>query len=305
MKRIPIVALALVAASVAAGAGSAQRSDLSGTRLSPQALAPAIGSTLDSRLAQIAIAVRKGGSGAALASARSQGLLVTQGKVHVVVDARPGHAAAVRKAVKLAHGDVVVARGTRIQALLPPRAVQKLAVSRFVARLQPVVSGVALSTVNGLRAGAGASSLAEMGGAAMATFGPESEAEATVPDAPADAVAVAGDGQVTVSFTPSASDGGSAIVYYTATAYPGGQSASSTGEPITVGGLTNGAEYTFTVTATNGIGTSGDSDASNAVTPLGSSRLDPDPPTGAPRPAIPAIPGTPVRANPHHNVPEF
>ena len=59
------------------------------------------------------------------------------------------------------------------------------------------------------------------------------------------------------------------------------------------------------MTATNGVGTSIDSDASNAVTPFGSSRLDPDPTSEGPRPNVPTIPGTPVRSNPHHNVPEF
>ncbi|MCU1582644.1 MAG: fibronectin, partial [Microbacteriaceae bacterium] len=43
--------------------------------------------------------------------------------------------------------------------------------------------------------------------------------------------------------------------------------ATGTGSPLTVTGLTNGDTYTFTVTATNAIGTGAPSQASNAVTP--------------------------------------
>ena len=303
MKRTPILVLALVAASVVAGSSSAQRSDLPGARLSPQALAPNLGSALDSRLAQIALSVRTGGSGAALAAARSQGLLVTQGKVRVVVYARSGHVAAARSAVRLVHGSVVVTSGKLIEALVPPKSLQKLAASKFVVRLQPVRVGGGAVDHDGLRTGGAASSIADLSGAASAAFA--SEFEASAPEPPTDPWAEGGDGQATVSFTAPAYDGGDPIAYYTATASPGGRSGSSTGDPITIHGLTNGVEYTFTVTATNGVGTSGDSDASNAVTPLGSSRLDPDPTSEGPRPNVPTIPGTPVRSNPHHNVPEF
>ena len=85
------------------------------------------------------------------------------------------------------------------------------------------------------------------------------------PNAPTIGTATAGNAQVSVAFTPPASNGGSAITSYTATC--GGQIASGAVSPITVGGLTNGTPYTCTVTATNGIGTSGPSAASNSVTP--------------------------------------
>ena len=89
MKLTPTFALALVAAAVVAGSGSAQRSDLPGARLSPDALAPNLGVAVDARLARVTLSVREGGSGAALATAHSQGLLVTQGKVRVVVTRAP------------------------------------------------------------------------------------------------------------------------------------------------------------------------------------------------------------------------
>ncbi|MCX6255325.1 MAG: fibronectin type III domain-containing protein [Bacteroidia bacterium] len=89
----------------------------------------------------------------------------------------------------------------------------------------------------------------------------------TVPGAPIIGTATAGNIQATVTFTAPVSDGGSAITGYTVTSSPGSLTGTGTASPITVTGLTNGTAYTFTVTATNAIGTSLASSTSNSVTP--------------------------------------
>ena len=89
------------------------------------------------------------------------------------------------------------------------------------------------------------------------------------PGAPTIGTATAGNAQATVSFTSPASNGGSPITGYTATSNPGGKTGTITGAtaaPITVTGLTNGIAYTFTVTATNAVGTGPASSPSNSVT---------------------------------------
>ena len=92
-------------------------------------------------------------------------------------------------------------------------------------------------------------------------------APTTVPGAPTGVNATAGNAQAWVTFSPPASNGGSAITFYTVTSNPGGITASGASSPITVPGLTNGAAYTFTVRATNAVGTGPVSGISNSVTP--------------------------------------
>jgi hypothetical protein len=92
---------------------------------------------------------------------------------------------------------------------------------------------------------------------------------ATVPAAPMNVTATAGNAEATVTWTPPPDDGGSPIIGYTVTGDPGG-SCSVDGDvtECTITGLTNGTEYSFTVIATNAQGDSLPSASSNAVTPV-------------------------------------
>src|SRR5690606_37736271 len=88
------------------------------------------------------------------------------------------------------------------------------------------------------------------------------------PTAPTDVFAIADAGQAFVEWSAPEDDGRSPITGYTVTGTPGGNCAvNGTARSCTIPGLTNGTSYTFTVRATNAVGNSPVSAASNSVTP--------------------------------------
>ena len=87
------------------------------------------------------------------------------------------------------------------------------------------------------------------------------------PDAPTIGAVTAGDATASVSFTPPANVGGSAISAYYAVSNPGRVTVSAEASPITVTGLTNGTGYTFAVWALNTYGPGPFSAASGSVAP--------------------------------------
>jgi uncharacterized repeat protein (TIGR02543 family) len=92
------------------------------------------------------------------------------------------------------------------------------------------------------------------------------KAELTVPTAPQNFTATPGDGQVALSWTAPASDGGSAITKYQVSK-DNGESWTDVGlnTTYTFTGLTNGTAYTFKVRAENSVGPG--ADASATATP--------------------------------------
>jgi hypothetical protein len=91
----------------------------------------------------------------------------------------------------------------------------------------------------------------------------------TVPGIPTIVQAIAGNAQASVSFTAPINNGGLSIINYTITSSPGGFTSypKATDTSGTVTGLTNGTTYTFTVKATNAIGTGTESSPSAPVLP--------------------------------------
>jgi guanyl-specific ribonuclease Sa len=88
----------------------------------------------------------------------------------------------------------------------------------------------------------------------------------SAPGAPYAVSAAAGNKSATVTWEDY-KDNGAPITSYTVTSSPGGKTCTTSAATCTVTGLTNGKAYTFTVTATNGLGTSPASVPTAPVTP--------------------------------------
>ena len=95
----------------------------------------------------------------------------------------------------------------------------------------------------------------------------------TVASAPQNVAATPATGSALVTWAAPTNNGGSSLTGYTITPYAGStaqapvQVSDPSATSTTIKGLTNGTAYTFTVTASNGVGASAPSAPSSAVTP--------------------------------------
>ena len=123
--------------------------------------------------------------------------------------------------------------------------------------------------------------------ACVGNAGTSSGGGATVPTAPTNLVAVAGDQSASLSWAAPSSTGGSPVTAYNIAINPSSSTAqiAVNGTSATVTALTNGTAYTFTVAAVNAVGTGPRSLPSSPVTPM------------AAAPNVPTAPGS-VTATP-------
>ena len=77
---------------------------------------------------------------------------------------------------------------------------------------------------------------------------------ASLPGPVRNVVTTVGSQQITITFSSPLSDGGTTITSYRIVAQPDNIVATGASSPITVSGLTNGTNYTFTITAINSSG---------------------------------------------------
>jgi hypothetical protein len=135
-----------------------------------------------------------------------------------------------------------------------------------------VTTGATTATVSGLTNGTAYTfvvTAANWAGSSSASSPSAPVIPALLPGPPTGILSVAGNGQAVVTWTAPANDPLAPVTGYTITVAPGG-ATSTVASPATsqaVFGLTNGVEYTFTVTAINRIGSSSNSAPSAAVVP--------------------------------------
>jgi hypothetical protein len=132
---------------------------------------------------------------------------------------------------------------------------------------------------------------------------PNSAVAGTAPAAPVAPSASPRDASATVSWTAPAS-GGHPITAFTITGTPAVTAiAVGTATSAVVYGLVNGTSYTFTVRATNAIGTGPPSPASNAVMPQARLVAQSSPSTGSSRAAVNQATNPPATPSPRVPVP--
>jgi hypothetical protein len=181
------------------------------------------------------------------------------------------HRAASPNASEVAAPSGTGSQGSGAVSTLPPSAPRSLPAGAADGGPGSTSSSTTTTDAGG---GGSAGGGANAGGGGSGNAAPP-RPSATAPMAPSGVAAVAGNGQATVSWT-APDDGGSAITSYTVTSSTGGvaQGTSSFASSTTVQvvtGLTNGTTYSFSVVATNDVGSSPPSISSPAVTPIASS----------------------------------
>jgi uncharacterized repeat protein (TIGR02543 family) len=112
------------------------------------------------------------------------------------------------------------------------------------------------------------------------TQDPEFVVAATPPTLPASITATqVSQNKSVVSWTAPASTGGSPVTGYTVTALPGGATCSTSELTCEISGLSSGVDYSYSVIATNAIGTSNSRQASIPFVPVPVINIAPAPPT--------------------------
>lgn len=140
--------------------------------------------------------------------------------------------------------------------------------------LPSAVSEPAAAYINGLLYVAGGSNTITNAVDAVNALSPTGPAGQTPPSAPGCASASSGTASATVNFCNPSSDGGSPVEFFTVIASPGGASQQVQCCIASFSGLQGGTTYSFTVSATNAVGT-GPTATTNPVMPIG----PPDAPT--------------------------
>jgi hypothetical protein len=128
----------------------------------------------------------------------------------------------------------------------------------------------------------------------LITEDPEFVVAATPPSLPGslDATQVA-QNRATVSWTAPTSNGGAPITGYTATATPGGGTCTTIELSCEITGLSSGVTYSYSVLATNAIGSSPVRQATVTYVPAPVANPTPTPPSSTPSSPSPSSPSSP------------